>query len=282
MRAAAGLLSLCACNPVFDLTPTSLPPADAAPRCPDSGPPPFSNRLVQAVTQPCDNYTFSAVTHRALAMCSYDTAPYRRIAEGPVDGTLDDVPIVSPTGLLLDTPRISSDGSEVWFLAQNRTTFKFTFSVFRRQGDRTWTWSRDLDLSNGAEAGIVGRVDTPAGKRLLVQIGPGTAASTLEERSDDGSGTWATVIRTVSFGALGVAYFDVVGVSPDGLRLVFAGDDLASMRGLFYADRPDASSDFALAVPLPNVPEANTAYYLNADCSRLYFSAIGSVFYAVP
>lgn len=282
MRAAAWLLSLGACNQVFDLKPTSLPPADAAPRCPEQGPPPFSNRLVQAVTQPCDNYTFSAVTHRALAMCLYDTPPYRRVSEGPTDGTLREVPIVSPSGFLLDYPRISSDGSEAWFLAQDRSTFKFTFSVFRRQSDNVWTWTRDVDLSAGAEAVIVGRVDTSVGKRLLVQIGPGNGTSRLEERSDDGSGTWSTLLRTATFDALGVGYFDVLGVSPDGLRLVFAGDDRTNMAGLFYADRADASSDFTQAVPLVNVPEANSAYYLSADCSRVYFSAIGSVFYAVP
>ncbi|HSD86777.1 MAG TPA: hypothetical protein VLB44_04655 [Kofleriaceae bacterium] len=281
MRTAAGLLSLCACNQVFDLTPTSLPPADAAPRCPDSGPPPFSNRLVQAATQPCDNYSYSTVTHRALAMCSYEAAPYRRLAEGPVDGMLDEVPIVSPSGLRLDYPRISSDGSEAWFLAQDTATFKFTFSVFRRQRDSVWTWSHDVDLSAGKEAVIVGRFDTSEGKRLLLQIGPGGNPSTLEERTDDGSGTWNTVLRTASFDALGVAYFDVLGVSPDGLRLVFAGE-IGSTRGMFYADRPDASSDFSPAVPLDNVPAASSVYYLDADCSRLYFSAIGSVFYAVP
>src|SRR5512143_2106305 len=83
MRAAAWLLSLCGCNQVFDLTPTSLPPADAAPRCPDSGPPPFSNRLVQAVTQPCDNYSYSTVTHRALAVCLYDAGPVPAHRRGP-------------------------------------------------------------------------------------------------------------------------------------------------------------------------------------------------------
>ncbi|HSD86778.1 MAG TPA: hypothetical protein VLB44_04660 [Kofleriaceae bacterium] len=270
-------IALTGCNQVFDLQPTVLPPPDAAPRCPDMGSAPaISRRLVQVVRQSCTSYTFSA-TGRALASCALHTDPYFAFEEGALDDTLQPIALVHPQGFRMGDPRLSADGNEAWL--DNFGTSGHALSVFRRTGELQWTWERDLSIADGVYAVMVGLYDAPGGRHLLVQVNPTDPTSTLVERADDGTGTWPIVLRTTSPADMGLEYFDVVGISPDGLRLVFSGDHGGATR-IFYADRPDASAAFSTALEIPNVPDVTSLFVMTQDCTRVYFSALQSVFYS--
>lgn len=82
------LALVASCNQVYDIRETHLPPADAAPFCPESGPPPISRRLVQVAAGACLDYSFSEVTRRALALCRIDAPPYVGVHEGQLDSQL--------------------------------------------------------------------------------------------------------------------------------------------------------------------------------------------------
>jgi hypothetical protein len=50
---------------------------------------------------------------------------------------------------------------------------------------------------------------------------------------------------------------------------------------VYYADRSDPSQLFGTATALANVPASDDGQeYLNDDCSRIYVSGLGSMFYA--
>jgi hypothetical protein len=274
---ATVLIACAGCNQFFDLRETSLPPADAAPFCPASGPPPISRRLVQIATGNCFEYSFSEITRRGLAQCPTGDPPGYEIREGPLDGELEPTTFPLPTGLSFAYPRLSADGTEAWlfdFVARQ-------FLVYRRVREQEWAFDRNVTgINETREAGVIALVDGPDGRRLLVELSPNASLMEIVERSDDGSGTWSTVTSRTTLADLGIDFFARIGSSPDGRRIVFAGERDSRVE-LFYAERPTPDVAFSAAVPLPNVPiEYDTPYMLNSDCSHLYFSAIGSVFYA--
>ena len=66
----------------------------------------------------------------------------------------------------------------------------------------------------------------------------------------------------------------------DGLRLVFVGQGVdTNFAQTFYADRAQLADPFVQAVPLASAPVAYDPF-LTTDCSRLYTSGLGSIFYA--
>ena len=66
-------------------------------------------------------------------------------------------------------------------------------------------------------------------------------------------------------------------LSPDGLRLVLGSTTQQSK--VMYSDRPSVDMRFRQAVPLMDIPDVPDPF-LTEDCARVYFSGIGSVFYA--
>jgi hypothetical protein len=78
---------------------------------------------------------------------------------------------------------------------------------------------------------------------------------------------------------LGVAAAHSPMLTPDGLHVVFVGTDSAAKSGMYYADRADTSARFSTGRLLVGVPVVDGAY-VPEDCSRIYLSGLGSVFYA--
>jgi hypothetical protein len=58
-------------------------------------------------------------------------------------------------------------------------------------------------------------------------------------------------------------------------------DDHAQQDGVvYYADRASIDDLFGTASPVDSVPTGIAWPHMTADCGRLYYSALGSVFYA--
>ena len=278
MRVVAGVLCVCACNQAFDLKGTQLAGVDALTTCctPDG----YSKRLVQDISQNCygTSYTFSEATGRAMGVCQTTDRTFLGVVEGPLDLEMSPAGIVPEAGLSIIEARLTSDGTEAW--VELRTLAGPTkLGIWNRVADQQWTFSRYLDLNAGQEQLLVGIYETTAGRRLMIQVSPGRSSSTLVERSDDGSGTWSAVERTIAMADIGVDYFDKVGISADGRRIIFSGET-GSLTSVFEADRTDALAPFAAAAPLPNVPFTyDVTFYPSNDCTRLYFPALESIFY---
>jgi hypothetical protein len=173
---------------------------------------------------------------------------------------------------------MTSDGQEIWLDLRDPSTNTYSTASFTRVADQHWTHAHDFSPNGTYESTLVGTYMTSAGKRALVNLGPQTGYSMLAELSDDGTGTWSTVVRQTTLADLGLDYFDEVGVTPDGRRMIFAGE-IGNTSAVYEVDRVDATLPFGKAVRVANVPYAFTPYYLSSDCSRLYFAALDSVFY---
>ena len=263
---ACWLLCLGACNWVYGLDQTRLPDPpgpDAAPRCSASGALAFSPRVTQAVIQECTDYTIQGTM--AIAECGSGFLT-TKLAGGPVDAPL--VPIdIAATRLNahLVAPRLTPDGDLI--VHQELPTRSSVASVYRRDGEG-WTWQSDLPfaLPPFARAGLPSK-----GPRRHLMV---TYADHIEEAGDDGTGNWTTT--SSPFGALGVTKVNsAIHLSADGLRAVFTG--ATTLPEVRYAVRSRIDAPFEGSFPL-TVPAAMDAY-LTEDCSRLYFSGLGSIFY---
>ena len=278
MRFAIGLVGLCACNQIFGVNTSQVAPVtdaqyfdapvDAPFQCPPLGQAPhFSPVIHQPIIQDCSGYMVSPDRDWATAACE------SQISQGVIDGPLTPITSLDST---FSQPSLAPEGNELFVLHHTALMAKASLLDFTRNPDDSWTQAyavtTDLDLSISAEIGSVSRGPT---RRMLV-----IAAFTdpvVNEIAIDGSGT-ATDVGMISSTDLQIDGITTPpNVSPDGLRIVFSAA-VSATPGVFYSDRPDLSSPFRPAVilaPLQNVYDA----YMTEDCSRLYFSAVGSILY---
>jgi hypothetical protein len=259
------LLVLCSCNRLYGLTATDevdaayfdAPPID----CPDIGTAPrFSRSLTQAAFENCTDYTFG--NGRALAKCG------RVLREGPQDGALVDAAGMQSTTELYGYPRLHPDGNIAFVIVPGLPSGGRAVATFTR-GDTAWSRGRDLVIDTTTLSA------TPSRTRLFL-----VGKLDIREVADDGNGNYAHV-QTHTADALGVTgFFEQTHVSADGRRLVFVGTtDALALSQLFYADRPSIDVPFSRAVPMPDVDYFPSGV-MTENCDRLYFSALGTVFYA--
>jgi hypothetical protein len=259
------LLALAACNQVFGLHESRErdggqydAPLDAPFACPPIGgtPPSFSPLLHQVIVEDCRDYSISP-SGRAIALCS------NRVAEGPRDELLMPlIEISTMPGSSLFTPRLSPDGQMIIFheVRANATTVH----VYVRMTNGSWQQLQDAPF--GAQVDWISTFARgPTGDRVFVRTTDG-----IHEWAYEGS-TWRDVLVETS-GELGIR-LATIQITSDGLRAVLYSDN-----ALYYSDRPDESAKFRAAVPMSNVPAFPDAF-LTEDCSRMYVSGLGSIFY---
>jgi hypothetical protein len=67
-----------------------------------------------------------------------------------------------------------------------------------------------------------------------------------------------------------------LNLSPDGLSAIFQ-----TLAGARYTRRQSLSDPFTIAVDIPGIPAGAQSPFITSNCGRLYFSALGSIWYAV-
>jgi hypothetical protein len=169
-------------------------------------------------------------------------------------------------------PRITPEGDEL-FVRQSAPGLPLIASVLRRDGT-TWVYDRDVPI---ASSFLLGTVSRAPGRRMVV-FSATTGLVELDEANN-----WAQ-IGTYTAVDLGVESLygisTLPNLSPDGTRLVFSGDKTGVETRSFYVSRASIADPFVgPAVPLAEVPRDPLAAFLTEDCSRVYFSALGVVFY---
>lgn len=271
------LLLLCGCNQVFGLRETIAndaqlfdAPIDAPFACPTPGmQPQFSKVLHQVITKNCQAYMTSLESNRAVAYC-VDTDQF---VDGEVDG--DPQPTTLTPAGTYDWPRLSPEGDEIW--VRDRSVPP-KFAVFQWQSDHHWAHVRDLDIMNVARDDYITAPSRKvAGRRRVVRY----AFSEFKLYEYDDDGTTSPAVRTYNLQAdLGVDFVSFPNLDASGLRLVFVGQQSGtSFTQTFYADRANLDDAFSQAKPLLAAPLAYDPF-LTPDCSRIYTSGLGSIFYA--
>ena len=263
---AACLVLLVGCNQVYGLESTQLIDAqlfDAAPpRCPPPGvAPAFDPSLRQVSTRDCVSYTRSATG--ALAKCGLT------FYEGTGDLELTEVRGMMPSaGLSIDYARLAPE-ADIAFARQFTPAQSFFTSIYRRI-DGVWQHESDVLPGNRDEMGTPSRAPM---RRMF-----GVFGTTLTEY-DEARG-WA-VHETYSPGNFNVASFSAEPpqLSPDGLRLLFAGTTTTNEPRLFFAQRDSIDARFTAAHVITDVPVGIREAVMTEDCSRIYFPAIGVIFY---
>ncbi len=285
MRLAV-LFGVCACNPVFGLTPTTeVPPIDAqffdapidAPfTCwaPTSPPPTFSRALHQLV-QPerCSQYTIAG--DRGIASCLDPNSHEYRTYQGALDGPLTPISTFDQTAQdRFEQPRQAPEGGLVFARKVPRlgTSPPTTIVAYRSNANHDWSpaFSVTPNLTYGETFG------TPSlgPKRRMMIVG---GASILREVEIDDTGAMTTIrlydSTNFPFNGLPIA----PGLSPDGLRMIaYAG--INNLYAMYVADRSDLDQPFsAQKIDLPPIYDA----FLTRDCHRIYFSVndLGTVFF---
>jgi len=271
------LVGLCACNQVFGVEPTEPRDAaffdtalDAPFACPSGTVPQFDRVLEQAVFQFCQEYNVSLDHDRAVAMC-YE--PVRQIAEGKIDDTrLTPIPGFEAGVIDFDEPRLTPEGE---LIVRRNEPSGTVFELYTRAG-ASWTSPTRLQLPATVPPMILGTPSRGPDRRVFI-----TGTTTVYELEVDTSGK-ASEVHQYTPAELGVVAVSPVpaNLTADGLRLVFsgllAGD---TFYRTLYTERQAVTASFGAASAISSTA---TLYdpYLNSDCSRLYFSAAGSVFYA--
>lgn len=268
----------CACNQVFGLKET-VPidaqrfdaPPDAPFTCPAPGTQPqFSSLLHQAIAKNCLSYTTSIPMNRGVAFC---VGP-----DGIYDGAIDEVPVMATLSPAIDAdfPRITPEGDEIW--VRHRGITPPSFAVYAYASVHQWTYVRDLAVPNvGADDVITAPSRKLGGKRRFLRYA--FNGFKLEEYEDDG--TTATLVRSYDLSSdLGLFFLQFPNLDADGLRLVFAGElQSAKDTQTLYTDRPSIDAGFPPPAVLATAPVVYDPF-LAADCSKLYTSGLGSIFYA--
>lgn len=276
------LLALAGCDAVFGIEhTTALPRADAqkfdgipdAPfACPPTGTAPkFSVFFRQVVPQgDCDHYTTGGGIAFATCGGSSDTSPFT-VQQSAVDSSTMNP--VTPSAL--DYAMLSPDGTELWY-AHADALGNGVISVYVPDGANAWKASYDAFVVTG-NSFITATTPMSVGspRHALVSI-----SGTIHELAEVSPQMWSDVAMYQLVPTPGIVD-SPPQLSPDGLRVVFHGSNVGSPAevGVFYADRASLSAPFNAAVLLEGPPVGAATPFMTGDCSRLYFSGLGSVFY---
>ena len=267
----AFVLGLCACNQVYGLDQTRLPPPDAPYACPAFGAPaPIFSRLIhQASTQPSFSYHFNT-TGSLVVAGSFDGIYVGRFGE-PLSIAKE---IVPPVGRDFYDPHPNPAGDRLYSQSFSDATVNGVgvgdeLAVYE-QSAGAWRFRANLP----AAISIKGRPSTvfrgPSGDRLIFN-----GSTSLEEYEQD-NGTWVLRGPVHSRAELRIDAGVTMAITSDGLRAIFRGDGVTQM---LYADRPDLESWFGAPQILDGLPKVTDAQ-LTDDCSRVYYTGLNSAFYS--
>jgi hypothetical protein len=283
-RLAVVVVIAAGCDSVFGLDPTQPltrdaqqfdAPIDAPFACaPIGSTPQFSTLVHQVFHQDCRDYAFSTSAGFAVASCQ-DALFATQFASGPIDHPLPLVSIsLTPSDAQINRVWLAPAGDELFVLTYSSSLTLYTVLTYTHQPDGSW--SRGADFTT-APAYFQLSAPTRGPTPHIVRTFP--SDPNLHELAEMSPGSWVEV-AVHSLAELGVSYPDNPHLSSDGLRLLMV-TALANRLGetvVAYTDRASLGAPFRPAVALtdvPNVPDA----FMTEDCSRIYFSGIGSIFY---
>lgn len=267
------------CNQLLGLAPTTTDDARPPPMCPSIGSlPTLYGELHQLPLRRCDSYTPSRKSGTAIAMCD------GTIVSGAIDQpmapiTLDPVPPRVERG-----PRLSAEGDRLLFPIYDADLSKYEIAEYEPAANGTWRSARPAvpyaDVLTELSAPTLG-----PDRRLVFQTYDTTITSlVLVELSDKGGGWIENARYRIGELSLAAITANYPNLTQDGLRLVFVSD--ANVPGeryinqaVFYADRATLNDRFGTARVLDVAPHMIQTPYLTPDCGRLYFTALGTVFY---
>lgn len=293
MRALV-LLSLVGCNAVFGLDKTELQdaakeffdgPPDAPFGCPaDGSAPRFASSFSQVLTHgACIAYNESTVDSTFSAYCGISgPVSADAISSGTigVDGfafaTLDPAPPAGAVG------KLAPEGDRLFIADASTGSGKITeYARAADPGAMPTMWGSAVDLVITPADSSIGDVGTPSSaspKRRMFYFGS-QGPTEIEEQAP---GQWM-VVGVITAPKLTLTVSTPPNLSPDGLRIVFAGElsGISPRSGFLYSARAQLTDEFTSFVLIDTAPTSANDPFLRGDCSRLYFSGLGSVFYIV-
>jgi len=263
------LLIASGCNQALGLTETQAIDAHPPPMCPRvGGVPTLYGALQQVPIRYCTHYTPSV--DRSVALASRDV---QTLVRGPLDHDVTEVPLVPPpTGNFTILPMPEGD----------RVLVNVASSVGISAASIEYTIGTDGAAHAGTQYPLAQTValSRPSGgpNRRMVYEEPGT----LVELGDTGAGF--VEVRRYPLSELTTdasVHVNDASLSPDGLRLVFiaANGGTINTRVVYYTDRATTEDHFGPIHVLETAPSGVSHPYLTANCGRLYFSALDTVFY---
>ncbi len=274
------VLVLSACKQAFGLDETQVvppsdaqyfdAPADAPYACPPAGETPQFSRLFHQIAQSCLYYTSSGPLGRASALCR---EPVAQVAEGPSEGPLAPVVGLADVGTQrFDLVRLVPEGDELFVRHWDTGTVVGRIRRFRRGGDNAFTSAADVTLQGTTIDSFVqfGAPSRGPRRRMMLRNGPGALQEV--EIGETGVAQQIAVYTEAQFGV--DVLLSTPNMTADGLRIVFGGQRDGQLT--FYSDRATVSDRFSPGRVLEDVPAAFDTF-LTEDCSRLYFSALGSI-----
>ena len=270
-------LIACGCNQALGLQATELADTRPTPICPAIGSlPTFYGDLHQlAALKLCSFYTPSYDSNTASALCA------DQLMIGALDQPLSPVTLHPMPPIIHRGPRLVPEGNRLFLPVYDAGTMKYQIAEYV-EADGVWT-------SVGAPypyADVLVDFSAPsrAPENHLVYVSSDqTLGLVLVELVNRGAG-WIETTR-YPWSELGVTRLNYPNLSADGLRLVFISDytdpvENQNISGAaFYTDRATTSDRFGMARPIAIAPHNIQTPYLAPDCGKLYFSALGTVFY---
>lgn len=284
------VLGASGCNWVFDIDRTrpldaAIPidaqyfdaPPDARPMCPPPGSAPaFQAGYVQLPVGNCISYVPAPDSGDAVTYCF--TGPKSYIQQGPIDQGVSEAQLSPPpptTGGTYAMPRVSADG-QVLFVENTATG---NIDVFHRTADGTWT-TASQSFMDGSYRFVSNATRGPLRRAIQTDLDGVNMTYRFFELEEQPSGAWLP-IEEHPVTDIGMSYIDTVSLSPDGRHMTLVGQVKDSTKmGVYWTQRPDLASDFGEVVELTTVPPGGILTpYITEDCSRIYFSALSTVFY---
>jgi hypothetical protein len=267
-RLGLAVLAVAGCNQAFGLDRTQPvdaryfdAPIDAPFACPPLGETPAFSPSFQQVVYDCREYSLS-LDRQALALCGREPMlPFEGVIDGPLDRPA--VGLADPT-YALQFARLAPEGDEL-VATYYRAGTGYELRTYARQPNGDWSRKGTI-----ATAPSYRDVSGPTRRPRHVMLT--TSSNALAELVED-TPLWRQVALHPA-SELGVGYPGAPKLSADGLRLL-----LVDGTRVVYADRPTIEAPFRPAAPVDGLPYVTDAF-LTDDCSRVYFSGVGTVFYS--
>jgi hypothetical protein len=203
----------------------------------------------------CVDYTASMSEGLAVATCA------GTVSAGPLEGPLTPIPELSAVSYF--SPRLAPEGDELLVSYPCNPPQVVSF----RRSDDSWIGPSPWPLQR-----TIGAPSRGSTRRVISGMG----ATTLGEY-EIVNGMTSELVRTYSVIEWGLVSFHSgpFHLSPDGLRMVYSdpGSDKQ-----YYSDRNDLSEPLRPAVPIADLTDLGQVF-LDENCERLYFSALGQVLY---
>lgn len=281
------------CDQVFGLKPTGTidpidaqqfdAPIDAPFQCPmiGSGAPAFSATEHHVVGQSCSQYDETADHSIAVASC-IDAMTGMYIAEQHVG----DAQMTAASGVAFGGPANSQPQADEPHVTPDGTALYVRYSYypptmglhvglerFTRSGEG-WVYDASGDIALVGNERMSTIEALPGGYGYFIAD---NANELLHEYAVDATGATSEIAPATPFSQFDIHNVIALMLTTDGQRLILVGT-VQSEDATIYADRT-AGGAFGAPVPLPGAPAGISDPYMRDDCSRLYFSGTGSVFF---